>query len=64
MYKRLSSVLPGTIIAAVILLLVSVALAAANLTKANMISSVFGAVCTFMNGAIYKYVSEYRKSIR
>jgi hypothetical protein len=64
MYKRLSSVLLGTIIAAVILLLFSVALAAANLTKANMISSVFGAVCTFMNGALYKYVSEYRKSIR
>jgi hypothetical protein len=62
MYRRFSNVLLGAIISSVILLLVSVALAAANKTPANVITSVFGVVITFVNGAIYKYVSEYRKS--
>ncbi len=62
MYRRLSTVLLGTITSAVILLLAAVVLAAIQLTTATVISSAFGVVCTFMNAGIYKYVSEYRKS--
>ena len=62
MYRRLSNVLLGAITLSAILLLVSVALAAVNKTQATVITSVFGAVSTFVNGAIYYYISEYRKS--
>jgi len=62
MYRRLSSVLLGAIVSSVALLLVSVSLAALQKTPETVIASVFGTVSTFMNGAIYKYVSEYRKS--
>jgi CheY-like chemotaxis protein len=60
MYRRLSGVLLGAIVCSVVLLLVSVALAAARNNAGAYISSAFGVVSTFINGAIYKYVSEYR----
>lgn len=62
MYRRLSSVLLGTILTTVILLLAAVVLAALDLTAASVIASTFGFVSTFINGTIYKYVSAYRKS--
>jgi len=64
MYRRLSNVLLGTIIATVILLLVSVGLAAKGLTGPTVISTIFGAMSTLANTTIFKYVSDYRKSIR
>jgi hypothetical protein len=63
MYRRLSNVLLGSIISAVALLFVAVALAVFKRTSARMVASVFGTVTTFVNGAIYRFVSEYRKSM-
>lgn len=60
MYRRLSTVLLGAITASVVLLLSSVALAVVKLTTASVVNSVFGFVLTFINGAIFKYVRQYK----
>ena len=61
MYRRLSTVLLGAIIASVALLLVSVTLAVVKLATASIVSSVFGFVLTFINGAVFRYVRQYKK---
>lgn len=61
MYKRLSVILLGAIMASVTLLLISVAFAVINPTSASIISSVFGFVLSFINGAIYRYIQQYKK---
>ena len=63
MYRRLSNVLLASIIASLLLLLFTVGLVVTNQTASTIASSVFGVVATFVNGAIYKYVAEYKKSI-
>jgi CheY-like chemotaxis protein len=63
MYRRLSNVLLGSIISGVALLLVSIALAAFQKTTETIVASVFGTFTTFANGAIYRYVSAYRKTM-
>lgn len=62
MYRRLSNVLLGSIISAVALLFVAVVLAVFQKTPESIVASVFGTVTTFFNGAIYRFVAEYRKS--
>jgi len=61
MYKRLSNVLFYTISASVILLLISVVLVAIEVTATSVVSSAFGFICTFINGAIFRYVRQYRR---
>jgi len=60
MYRRLSAVLLGAITASVALLLISVTLAVVKSTTASIISSVFGFVLTFINGAVFRYIRQYR----
>ncbi len=64
MYKRLSAVLLASIVCALLLLVVTVVLVVAQQTKFTIASSAFGIVTTFVSGVVYKYVAEYRKSIR
>jgi CheY-like chemotaxis protein len=63
MYRQLSNVLLGSIISAVALLFAAVALAVFQKTSASIVASAFGTVTTFVNGAIYRFVSEYRRSM-
>jgi CheY-like chemotaxis protein len=60
MYRRLSAVLLGAITASAALLLVSVTLAVVKSTTASIVSSVFGFVLTFINGAIFRYIRQYK----
>lgn len=62
MYRQLSNVLLGSIISAVALLFVAVVLAVFQKTSASIVASIFGTVTTFLNAAIYWFVSQYRKS--
>lgn len=64
MYRRLSAVLLGAIICSVVLLLVSVALAASRNDGGAYKSSAFGVVSTFINGAVYKFVCDYRDQLQ
>jgi CheY-like chemotaxis protein len=64
MYRRLSNVLLYTVVASAALLLLAVALVILRHDRATLITSVFGFVSTFMNGAIYGFVSKYRKDMR
>jgi len=67
MYRHLSNVLLGTIIASVACLIILICLIGYAFTTGNNVeqkalASISGVIIAFINGAIYKYVREYQKS--
>jgi CheY-like chemotaxis protein len=64
MYRRLSTVLLGAIIASVALLLASVTFAVVKGgSTASIVSSAFGFVLTFLNGVVFRYVKQYKSDL-
>jgi CheY-like chemotaxis protein len=61
MYMRLSTVLLWAIVLSVVLLLVSVVLTIKKPSLDSTVSSIFGFILTFINGAIFKYIKQYKK---